>query len=124
MGMPPSEYGVHLGGQHITATEHALRLKAENEQLKLDRQSLMDRIERLLKELDSTKRSLAKAGGQVESLNQQIDAARGSNRDLERQLTELRSEHEKSLLETDRMLSSIRAELDDLVMREVAVIGK
>ncbi|MFN3191388.1 MAG: hypothetical protein ACE361_12775 [Aureliella sp.] len=123
IGLPPSEYGVHLGTQHVTATEHALRLKAENEQLKLDRQSLVDRIERLLSELESTKRSLAKSGGQVESLNQRLEKSKGTNRDLEQQLTALRSEHEKSLLETDRMLTSIRAELDDLVMREVAANG-
>ncbi|MEM8736300.1 MAG: hypothetical protein AAGG44_18870 [Planctomycetota bacterium] len=124
MGLPPSEYGIQLGGQHVTATEHALRLKAENEQLKLDRQSLVDRIERLLKELESTKRSLSKSGGQVESLNQQLEDERGMNRDLQRELTALKSEHQQSLLETDRMLSSIRAELDDLVMREVAANAK
>jgi hypothetical protein len=120
-GLPPTSYGVQLGGQQITATEHALRLKDENEKLIADRESLIERNMRLQRELEASKTMIGKLNAALSDAEKSLDEADSTNRALRQQLASLRSEHERSLLATDRMLDSLRAELDDMLMREITI---
>lgn len=121
VGLPPTSYGVQLGGQQVTATEHALRLKEENEKLTADRESLIQRNMRLQRELEASKTMIGKLNAALADVEKSLDDADSTNRALRQQLASLRSEHERSLLATDRMLDSLRSELDDMLMREISV---
>ncbi len=122
-GIPPSAYGTHLGGQHITATEHALRLKQENQELKARLLSSTESNTRLLEELQKSRELLAELNAAMTSAHQELMYAESTNAELRAKLNDLESEHQRALLETDRMLDSIRNELDDALMREIVVPG-
>lgn len=119
----PLPRGSVLGDSPITATQHAIRLVEENGDLKA-RLAMLDAENKRLKEkLLQSERLLDRSTEAVESAHQEIDALSATNRDLQTKLTDSEQRYNRHLMETDRMLQSIREELDGVLVREISAKG-
>jgi hypothetical protein len=120
----PYSQGAQLGMSPVTATEHALRLTEENAVLKTKLSKLQSDSERLQRRLLETQNLLQKATAAVETAREEIEGLEASNENLNQKLIEAQQLQKRYLRERDRMLDSIRNELDDVLMREIATAGK
>ena len=121
-GQEPLIGGTRLGTAQMTATEHALRLQEENMKLKAIHTSLQAEIQRLKKDAESTEAFIDRMGLAVSNAQQELTRLEKRNEDLRKELVDLESEKKRQQLEHDRMLQSIRDELDDVLMREIASV--
>jgi hypothetical protein len=123
-GVAPAARGTVLGGNPVTATEHALRLLEENGDLKT-RVAMMEAEHARLKEkLAQTQAMLQRSSVAIEQAKQEIDNLVSENRQLTGKLREAETRYNRHLMETDRMLQSIRDELDDVLVREISATGR
>lgn len=120
----PTVDGYYLGNAQITATERALRLQSEIQELRNTQQSLLSQNRQLREELDATNSLLARVDAAMRDAEAQLREANYTNEELNQRIAEMEREHNQYLLQTDRMLESIRTELDDVLMREIAAAGK
>jgi hypothetical protein len=116
----PSIAGAHLGALPMTANEHALRLQRENELLRITRESVFGDNQRLRDQLKATEDLLARIKVAMIDAKDELENAAKANRELKQQIVDIEREHKRSKSETDRLLGSIRGELDDVLMREMA----
>ncbi|WP_143543899.1 hypothetical protein [Rhodopirellula sp. MGV] len=116
----PSARGTILGSTPMTATQHALRLIEENGDLKANLASSNAEVERLREKLASTNALLQSSTDAVAKAQEEMDRLTYENRQLERKLAESESKYNRYLRETDRMLESIREELDEVLVRELS----
>lgn len=119
----PLARGSVLGDNQITATQHALRLIEENGDLKAKLAMLDAENKRLKEKLDQTETLLGRSTKAVEGAYEEIEATRQINRELQTKLNEAEQKYNRYLMETDRMLQSIREELDDVLVREISANG-
>jgi hypothetical protein len=117
---PPIISGTHLGAAQLTATEHALRLQAENEQLKSARESLLSDNQRLKQQAATSRELLNRMSTAITGAEQALQKAEIANQELARQVAEAQRQQKQDQLNADRMLQSIRDELDDVLMREIS----
>jgi hypothetical protein len=120
----PSARGTVLGGNPVTATEHALRLLEENGDLKARLAMMEAEAARLKETLAETQTMLQRSTVAIEQAKQEIDALVTENRQLTGKLREAETRYNRHLMETDRMLQSIRDELDDALVREISATGR
>lgn len=116
--MPPYE-GYRLGNRQITATEHALFLKSENETLKASQRALLAEKERLKETVRLNQEMIAKSEKAMSHATEQLKAADRQNLEWERKYAALQQEHERFVKETDRTLDSIRNDLDEVLVSEI-----
>lgn len=116
----PTARGTILGEEPLTATQHALRLIEENGDLKAKLATSLAEGERLREKLTSTQSLLQNSTEAVASAQDEMDRLTHENRQLERKLAEAESKYNRYLRETDRMLESIREELDEVLVRELS----
>lgn len=119
----PLARGTVLGDNQITATQHALRLIEENGDLKAKLAMLDAENKRLKEKLDQTETLLGRSTKAVEGAYEEIEATRQINRELQTKLNDAEQKYNRYLMETDRMLQSIREELDDVLVREISANG-
>ncbi|QDV44121.1 hypothetical protein Enr13x_39830 [Stieleria neptunia] len=119
----PLARGSVLGDNQITATQHALRLLEENGDLKAKLAMLDAENKRLKEKLDQTETLLGRSTKAVEGAYEEIEATRQINRELQTKLDDAEQKYNRYLMETDRMLQSIREELDDVLVREISANG-
>lgn len=119
----PLARGSVLGEPQITATQHALRLIEENGDLKAKLAMIDAENQRLKEKLAQSESLLSRSTEAVESAYEEIEAGRLLNRELEKKLADVEQQHNRHLLETDRMLQSIREELDSVLVREISASG-
>lgn len=119
----PLARGSVLGDNQITATQHALRLIEENGDLKAKLAMLDAENKRLKEKLDQTETLLGRSTKAVEGAYEEIEATRQINRELQTKLNDAEQKYNRYLMETDRMLQSIREELDDVLVREISANG-
>ncbi len=119
----PLARGSVLGDNQITATQHALRLIEENGDLKAKLAMLDAENKRLKEKLDQTETMLGRSTKAVEGAYEEIEATRQINRELQTKLNDAEQKYNRYLMETDRMLQSIREELDDVLVREISANG-
>ncbi len=120
-GNAPNIAGTHFGTAQITATEHALRLKKENELLQLSRASVLADNQRLRDQLNATKDLLERMKSAMTGAQEELENAAHANLQLKQKVAELERQQKRNQLDTERMLESIRGELDDVLMREMAL---
>ncbi|MEM0925687.1 MAG: hypothetical protein AAGJ83_06600 [Planctomycetota bacterium] len=128
MSPPPSVGGSHfpvangdfLGQAPITATERALRLIEENADLKAKLAAAEMQADRLREKLLETQSLLTDSSQAVQTAKEEIDLLVDSNRQLQQDLDASETRYNRYLAETDRMLDSIREELDDVLVREIS----
>jgi hypothetical protein len=132
-GLTPDNYnldtapiisGTHLGAAQITATEHALRLKEENEQLKSARESLVSENQRLKQQVATSRDLLNRMSTAITGAEQALQEAEIANQELTRQVAAAQRKQQQDRLNADRTLQSIRDELDDVLMREITSTQK
>ena len=111
--------GEQLGDPQTTATQHALRLKQENEQLHVTADALTAENERLRSELKRYSDLLEQSETAIESATLSLTSALKANQQLKHEVGNLRLQQQRKQLDTDRLLQSIRGELDDVLMREM-----
>ena len=116
---PPIIAGTHLGAAQITATEHALRLKDENEQLKSSRASLLSDNQLLKDQVAASRDLLNRMSTAISQAEQTLENAERANQELVRQVADVQRQQQRDQLNADRALQSIRDELDDVLMREI-----
>ena len=116
---PPAIAGTHLGAAQITATEHALRLKDQNEQLKSARDSLLSDNQRLKDQVAASRDLLNRMSTAISQAEQTLKNAELANQELKRQIADVQRQQQRDQLNADRALQSIRDELDDVLMREI-----
>lgn len=116
----PAMMGQHLGQPGLTATEYALQLKQLNESLRQNLTSQTAKNEQLKAELESTRDLLSKANIAMTEANQELNRLYDENRKLQNEVDHLYSQRSQEQHRTDRMLQSIRDELDDVLMREIS----
>ncbi|WP_182869996.1 hypothetical protein [Stieleria mannarensis] len=119
-GNAPLARGSVLGGDQITATQHALRLIEENGDLKAKLAMMDAEIKRLKEKLAQSETLLERSNEAIESAYDEIEATRQLNRDLQTKLSDAELKYNRYLMETDRTLQSIRQELDDVLVREIS----
>ncbi len=107
----------------MTATQHALRLMEENGDLKARLAVIEAENGRLKEKLAQSENLLGRSTQAVEAAHQEIESLGVVNRDLQKKLNESEQRHGRYLMETDRMLQSIREELDDVLVREISSKG-
>ena len=117
---PPLVHGTLLGQPQMTATQHALRLIEENGDLKARLAAITAENARLKDRLLQTQDLLTRSNEAVAAAKTEIDTLSIRNKTLSQRLREAEDQHNKHLLETDRMLHSIRQELDDVLVREIS----
>ncbi|QDT10266.1 hypothetical protein K239x_22220 [Planctomycetes bacterium K23_9] len=115
----PVVSGSRLGYAQITATEKALALMHENEQLRNAKKNIAGDNERLRESLKSTQDLLARTNDAVRAAQIQLQNAENANRRLREQVAQAESKHKRYLMETDRMLTSLRDELDEVLVSEI-----
>lgn len=118
-GHAPPYQGYHLGGRQVTATEHALFLKSENETLKASQRALIAEKKSMRESINYKESLLAKSELAVSSAMEQLKAAERRNAELEQRYAALEKEHERFVRDTDRTLDSIRNELDEVLVSEI-----
>lgn len=119
----PLPRGSVLGDSQLTATQHALRLIEENGDLKA-KLAMMDAENRRLKDkLAQSESLLGRSTQAVEAAHEEIQALSATNKQLQASLSDSQQKYNRYLLETDRMLQSIREELDDVLVREISAKG-
>ncbi|MDM4016777.1 hypothetical protein [Roseiconus lacunae] len=116
----PSARGAILGGDPMTATQHALRLIEENGDLKAKLATSLAEVDRLREKLASTEYLLNTSNEAVTEAQDEMDQLTQDNRQLQRQLSDSEAKYNRYLRETDRMLESIREELDEVLVRELS----
>lgn len=119
----PLPRGSVLGDSQVTATQHALRLIEENGDLKAKLAMLESENRRLKEKYSESENTLARSTNAVKEAQKEIEALVNSNADLQKRLDESEKRYNRHLLETDRMLQSIREELDDVLVREISSKG-
>lgn len=119
----PSARGTVLGENPVTATEHALRLLEENDSLKRNVAMLEAENAQLQERLSQTQTLLSRSTVAIEQAKQEMEALVRENKQLSSKLQEAEAKHHRQLMETDRMLQSIRDELDDVLIREISATG-
>ncbi|NND95823.1 MAG: hypothetical protein HKN47_00670 [Pirellulaceae bacterium] len=112
--------GTRLGSAQVTATEHALRLQDENARLKSSRDTLTVENRRLTEQLRSAQNLLQRMQQAMGDANGELETLANENRTLQQKITDLETEQKRQLYDADRMLQSIRQELDDVLMREIS----
>lgn len=120
-GDAPNIAGTHFGTARMTATEHALRLKEENELLKRSRESVLADNQRLRDQLNAAKDLLERMKTAMTGAQQELENAANANLHLQQKIAELERQQTRSQHDTERLLESIRGELDDVLMREMAL---
>lgn len=118
--MAPSFGGARLGVAHMTATEHALRLKQENLELAASQKALLADNRSLRSRLDALRETLARAEVALAAAQKEIDEAQRTNRMLSQTVADYAAQRERHLLESDRIFQGIQDQLDDLLMREIS----
>ena len=113
--------GLRLGGEQITATEHALRLQDENARMKQAGKKLLSENRRQREEIDKKNELIQRMAKAMEAADEELRLAERTNADLRTQIVELQTKQRELELSTDRMLNSIRTELDDALMREITL---
>ncbi|MCA9140198.1 MAG: hypothetical protein KDB00_25675 [Planctomycetales bacterium] len=119
----PLPRGTVLGDSQITATQHALRLIEENGDLKAKLAMMDAEIKRLKDKLTQSETLLGRSTEAVEAAHQEIQTLSATNKQLQTSLSDSQQQYNRYLLETDRMLQSIREELDDVLVREISAKG-
>ena len=117
--LAPSISGTHLGTAQITATEHALRLKQENEQLRSSQESLLADNQRLKDQLEDKEDLFDQIGIAMSKAQLELEKAAQENQRLKYEISKLQRQQQRGQQATERMLESIRGELDDVLMREM-----
>lgn len=120
----PSIGGSQLSDRQVTATEHALRYKKDNERLKASQEAILADNQRLRNQLQSTEQLLDRVKAAMIDAREQMENAERANNQLKQRIIEMEREKKRSQFDTDRMLDAIRGELDDVLMREMAMDGK
>lgn len=118
--MAPSFGGARLGVAHMTATEHALRLKQENLELAASQKALLADNRNLRSRLDALREAVARAEVALAAAQKEIDQAQQTNRMLSQTVADYAAQRERYLLESDRIFQGIQDQLDDLLMREIS----
>jgi hypothetical protein len=119
----PVARGSVLGDSQITATQHALRLIEENGDLKAKLAMIDAENKRMREKLAQTETLLGRSTQAVEAAYKEIETMRTINRELQTKLSESEQKYNRYLMESDRMLQSIREELDNVLVREITAKG-
>jgi hypothetical protein len=112
--------GIRLGQTHITATERALDLMRENQVLRSARDSALADNQRLRDQLAAAKSLLARSNTAMTAARGELQSAEATNKSLRRKIDDLETQHKRSLIETDRILSNLRDELDEVLVNEIS----
>ena len=112
--------GTQLGSAQVTATEYALRLKDENARMKRAGQKLLADNRRLQTELGTRDDLLNRVQAAMTEAQEKLAAANHLNQRLKDKVTMLENQQQQRELATQRMLTTVRAELDDALMREIS----
>lgn len=116
----PNIAGLRLGHPGLTATEYALQLKQQNDELRASTQALLARLKSLQGEKQEAESLLFEANVAMSEAQEELLRLQRENSKLSQQLNENKAQQVRDKRETDRMLQSIRDELDDVLMREIA----
>jgi hypothetical protein len=111
--------GIRLGQPQVTATERAIDLMRENQVLRSARDSALADNQRLRDQLASAKSLLARSNTAMTAARGELQSAEVTNKSLRQKIVDLETQHRKSLIETDRILSSLRDELDEVLVSEI-----
>lgn len=115
--------GSRLGQGQVTATEKALNLMRENELLRASRDTLTNDNQRLRETLQTTQDLLARSNQAIEAASEQLNASDATNQRLTQKIADMESQHKRYLMDTERMLNSLRDELDEVLVSEIGHVG-
>ena len=102
-----------------TATERAIRLGQENEQLKLKLESMNKHLERLQNQLQAKLDEEAKVRSTIENANTLLEQAYGENQRLKQKVLDLEDLARQKALETEKTFREIKADLTKMLMNQV-----
>lgn len=126
IGVPPARRpdqlgyeGIQLSAPRVTATEHALWYKQQNEMLTAKQQGLAAENQRLRESLQTTRDLLARSEQAMSRAKVQLELAEIKNAELQESIAARDREHQRFVRETDRMLNTIRDELDEVLVGEI-----
>ncbi|MEM7454617.1 MAG: hypothetical protein AAF456_09735 [Planctomycetota bacterium] len=107
-----------------TATERALEYASQNEQLRIERQALVDQISQLQFMLQQHQTALQRIRVEVDEARQALELANETNDELHNTIANLREEMRLRDMETTRILDGISYRLEDLLLQEMGGGGE
>ena len=119
--LSPMLSGTRLGGRNVTATEHALRLQEEKQKLESANRLLQSQIDRMQNRAKESDELLREMTTKMTAASLELDKAKAENEKLNSEISKLRQAQLRAKLDTTRLLESIQAELDDVLMREISI---
>ena len=91
----------------------------ENEFLRTSRNQLATDYQRLRETLKTTQELLARSDEAMREAQSELQNAATVNQRLTKKVADLEAQHQRYLIETDRMLASLREELDEVLVSEI-----
>lgn len=95
----------------------------ENELLRASRDTLTNDNQRLRETLQTTQDLLARSNQAIEAASEQLNASDATNQRLTQKIADMESQHKRYLMDTERMLNSLRDELDEVLVSEIGHVG-
>ena len=120
----PVERPSRLNGSQITATERAMQLTVENRELRRARDSALAENQRMRQSIQQNQVLLSRSNDAITMATTELQNAELANKTLREKIAVLEEEHKRYLIETDRMLSSLRDDLDEVLVNEINFNGK
>ena len=111
--------GSRLPAANVTATEHALKLRQENESLKSSQRSMSADNKQLRDQLRSTQDLLRRTEVAMQRAQDELTTAEKRNAELKETVARLKLDQSRFAEQTNRMLDSIREELDNALVSEI-----
>lgn len=115
----PNIVAQRLNQSQMTATERALGLMRENELLRNSRKILSADNDRLKADLAQKVALLSRTDEAMTEAQSALQNVELANKRLTQKLADLERKHQQYLIETDRMLTSLKDELDDVLVSEI-----
>ncbi|MEO1526923.1 MAG: hypothetical protein AAFX06_15910 [Planctomycetota bacterium] len=116
---PPTVVGTELNEPQMLASEHALKLKDENEQLQTRVKALESELGALREKFATTSDLLDRMNFALADAQQTLEQAETANQLLKRQIADLESQLKRERSEAARQLRSIQEELDSVFANEI-----
>ena len=120
---PPNIVGTELQEPQTLASEKALRLQAENAELKSKLELLEADYARLQQQFASQADLLERMTNALGTAQQTLESAETSNQQLRQQLTDLEARRVREQRAAERELQSIQDDLNEVLMTELAQGG-
>ena len=114
--------GNQLGGSRITATEHALKLRADNLRMRHAGQKLLSDVRNLRQQIARKDELLVRVEDAMSVATEELMTAKAENQVLKKKIAAMESQQRQQEMANERVLSSIRVELDDALMREISSV--